>query len=132
MPPDIPLLWIVLAAAGCVGISCSAAAAAAVDCDAVWLQSYPEFCRSAFDTADDSVREAVVEMERRYGKVRHLTKAMAQAALSLLFILLPCGTAAAPTTPTSMAGGQTLAALMLKLQTSKPAVFVHVWSEIEA
>lgn len=33
------------------------------------LQSYPEFCRSTFDTASQPVREAVVEMERRYGKV---------------------------------------------------------------
>eukprot|EP00878_Enallax_costatus_P017290 GHUV01018158.1.p1 GENE.GHUV01018158.1~~GHUV01018158.1.p1 ORF type:complete len:152 (+),score=28.74 GHUV01018158.1:211-666(+) len=31
--------------------------------------SYPEFCRSAFDTAGPNVREAVVEMERRYGKL---------------------------------------------------------------
>lgn len=32
-------------------------------------QSYPEFCRATFDTATQPVREAVVEMERRYGKV---------------------------------------------------------------
>jgi 1,3-beta-glucan synthase len=31
--------------------------------------SYPEFCRSAFDSAGMPVRDAVVEMERRYGKV---------------------------------------------------------------
>lgn len=35
------------------------------------LQSYPEFCRSAFDTAGPSVRDAIVELERKYGKVRH-------------------------------------------------------------
>lgn len=31
--------------------------------------SYPEFCRSAFDSATLDVRDAVVEMERRYGKL---------------------------------------------------------------
>ncbi|KAF6251625.1 hypothetical protein COO60DRAFT_1298202 [Scenedesmus sp. NREL 46B-D3] len=31
--------------------------------------SYPEFCRSAFDSAAVPVRDAVVEMERRYGKL---------------------------------------------------------------
>lgn len=34
--------------------------------------SYPEFCRSAFDAADSGVRNAVVEMEKRYGKVKWL------------------------------------------------------------
>ncbi len=36
----------------------------------LYLQSYPEFCRATFDTASKPVMEAVVEMERRYGKVR--------------------------------------------------------------
>lgn len=34
------------------------------------VQSYPDFCRAMFDTASQPVREAVVEMERRFGKVR--------------------------------------------------------------
>eukprot|EP00879_Flechtneria_rotunda_P012323 GHRR01012870.1.p1 GENE.GHRR01012870.1~~GHRR01012870.1.p1 ORF type:complete len:177 (+),score=42.38 GHRR01012870.1:1502-2032(+) len=33
------------------------------------LQAYPEFCRSAFETAGPDVRAAVVEIEKRYGKL---------------------------------------------------------------
>lgn len=41
-------------------------------------QSYPEFCRSTFDTASQQVREAVVQMEQRYGKVRGVEEADGQ------------------------------------------------------
>jgi hypothetical protein len=37
---------------------------------ALRTQSYPEFCRSAFDTVGTRERDAVVQMEQRYGKVR--------------------------------------------------------------
>jgi len=43
------------------------------------LQSYPEFCRSTFDTASQPVMEAVVEMERRYGKVNGYRRVLCSA-----------------------------------------------------
>lgn len=45
------------------------------------LQSYPDFCRAMFDTASQPVMEAVLEMERRFGKVSSSSGGSAAAAV---------------------------------------------------